>query len=254
MRYTSETGRWAETGCCGIFHRTKQTGSEKRCRGPVALVNIITYLKVSRHNTSTYRQCDEDLYDALRKMVGESLVNGKELKIDPGRARFLLPVDERYYDVPLTSGKRKDWLADALTVTSEADLVFINPDNGIANLDNGIAFAKDAKSPKHASIAELRRFAEQGKSLAIYHTWKRKEGITADEQIRRDSKALQVALKLSSPPWALRWHRISGRAYLIVPQPEQHRAIIRERLDAFLDKKKSRWAKRGHFTEVKVPP
>ena len=200
--------------------------------------NIITYLKVSKHNKWTYRQCDEELYDALREMVGDSLVNGKELKIDSTRAGLLLPVDGRYYDKRVPSGDRDNWLADALRVTSEADLVFINPDNGIT---------KDAKSPNHAAIAGLLYFIEQGKSLVIYYTWNRNS--TADSQIRHNSKDLQVEFKLSSPPWVLRWHRMSGRAYFIVARTQEHKDKIEGRLKAF---RESEWMKNGHFTEVEV--
>ena len=210
--------------------------------------NKITYLKISKHNTSTYRQCDEELYDALRKTVGESLVSGKKLKIDPNRAKLLLPVDDRYYDAPVPVGDRNNWLADALRVTSEADLVFINPDNGIASESQ-----EKKVRPVHVTIEELLQIFEEGKGLIIYQQIGQglKKGQTADDFIKQTSGRLRLMLELKRVRqlWAFWWHREAGRVYFIVAQTQEHEDKIEERLEAF---RKSEWMKKGHFTEVDV--
>ena len=208
--------------------------------------NWIGYLKVSTDNESTYRACDSRLYDALRGLVGESLVNGTELKVDPARARLLLPVDNRYDCADLTIGKRSDWLqASIRKIGKDADLVFVNPDIGIASEKQ----EKNIK-PTHASIDELSQIFNDGKSLIVYQDTTQGSGGSIKNRIEKLSSRLMDKLKPVRHPWAFSWSRTPLRAYLIVARTQEHQAEIEERLEKF---RNSKWVKgQGPFLEIQV--
>ena len=214
----------------------------------------IEYLKVLKYNNSTYRVCAPELYDALQKLVGESLVSGTELKVDPERAKILLPVDERYYDVPIPVGERHDWLKGALEKTGDADVIFVNPDNGIKLRVEEVESKKPivkleekTNSRQHVSLGELKYLYEKGKSLIIYHHLGQgnKKGETLEDRIKSISGCLKETLMLICPPRVVRWHRSPQRAYLIVPRTQNHKATIDKRLKLL---EKSPWKAKGHFS------
>lgn len=191
--------------------------------------------------------CDPGLYAALQELVGKSLVSGTELKIDPSWARLLLPVEERYYDGVLTIRGRKDWLKGAIgTIGKTTDLVFVNPDIGIASKsdENNLGLA-------HASIKELSRIFEEGKSLIIYQHIGQglKKGQTAANYIEQTSCRLMQELEGGRQVWAFWWHRVVSRVYFIVARTQDHKDKIKGRLEAF---RKSKWMTKEHFTEVEV--
>lgn len=214
----------------------------------------IEYLKVLDYNNCTYRVCDPQLYDALQNLVGESLVRGTELKIDSERARILMPIDERYYDVPIPVGGRKSWLQGALEKTREADVIFVNPDNGIRlriREDESkrpiVELEETTNSRQHVSLGELEYLYEKEKSIIIYHHLGQgnKKGETLEDRIEGIANRLKERLTLICPPRVVRWRRSPQRAYLILPRSQNHRVAIDERLELL---KKSAWMARGHFS------
>ena len=207
--------------------------------------NRIEYLKVSTYNNSTYRVCDPGLYDALQKLVGESLVNGTELKIDPSRAKLLLPVDERYHYASLTIGERKDWLEGAIRkIGKNTDLAFVNPDTGVASESQ-----ENNLGPAHVSMEELSQVFDEGNSLIIYQHIGQglQKGETVEDRIKKVSCRLMHKLKPVRHPWAFKWCRAPVRAYFIVARTQEHQAKIEGRLEKF---RKREWVKQRHFEEV----
>ena len=182
-------------------------------------------------NTEGLRVCNEPLWDALRCLVSANKRNVTQI-----RCRKILPGDTLYYerclcplrDVPQPSKQksRESWLASAFEATKEANVIFVDPDNGIRT---------DASSPKHVSIDELRRFFQrdffqQGQSLVIYHHLGRTDPV---DQIKCLSERLRRELDLPRrQPWALRYRRGSPRVYFIIAQ-KQHEPILWDRLTDF---------------------
>ena len=213
--------------------------------------NEIGYLNVSDHNDSLFGKCDPDPYDALRKIVGESLKNRTKRKIGQIERANILPC-HLYVPDPLNNLPREEWFTRVLgqTAAKDLNLVFVNPDTGIAN-------DKQAKadSLKHVKIDELIRLAGQGngRSLIIYHQ-SRGQGIKIEDIARK----LQAKLTINYQPrvWALQWHREQSRTYIVVAQPE-HAEIFETRTKGLLD---SPWGKKKplrsvdpHFT-LEYPP
>ena len=229
-------------GVIEYFNKPSTADLEKTGQG-----NKIEYLKVSDYSNSTYRECDSGLYVALQNLIGESLVSGTELKLDPDMARKLLPVDERYYDALTPSaGGRPAWYQDAIQKVGDANLVFLNPDTGIAS-----EIQERNVPPSHATMAEIKQIFEEGKSLVIYQHL----GLGAPT-VEHTSERLMQELPSHWKLWAFQWHRISSRAYFIVARTQEHKDTIEKQLAAFRQtpwQKIRRGFKEAHFT-LEYPP
>ena len=211
-------------------------------------------------------ECDPFLYDKLHKIV----IDENDRRVVRVQESGILPSDTAYHDhslsyEPRESGdsrkcRRAEWLNSTLEATKEADVVFVDPDNGIAIPDNGeanqaIRITKanpyGKRGPKYVFMDDLNRFYCNGKSLVIYQHLTRQG--KAPEQIACLSEKLQESLKLSHMPWALWYHRGTGRVYFIVAQ-KQHEQTIRERLQEFQNKpcwfERQPVFKHPHFTLV----
>ena len=207
-------------------------------------------------------ECDPFLHDKLHKIV----IDEKDRRVVRVQEKEsgILPTDTLYYDQSLSyepreSGdtrklRRAEWLNSALEATKEADVVFVDPDNGIAIPDNGeanqaIRITKanpyGKRGPKYVFMDDLKRFYCNGKSLVIYHHLARTDAVA---QINCLRKELQESLGLSHLPWALWYHRGTARAYFIVAQ-KRHRAVLEKRLGSFAD---SPWCAEPypHFQQV----
>ena len=203
----------------------------------------VGYLSESVTNNAVFRNCDPELYEALREIVfsGSRCVGSV---VGSG----VLPDDTIYYDrvlhYPKGVGRLRrthiqvDWISGALSETADADLVFIDPDNGISNAP--LHWRKAA--PKYTFVEDAREYFRRGQSLVIYHHLSRQG--TAVQQIRRMTARLQTEIGLMRAPWALWYHRGSARCYFILAQNE-HVDALRSRLHLLLD---SGW--RAHFEIV----
>ena len=188
-------------------------------------------------NTSTKHEalhaCDPELHDELRK-----LVTGNNRHIIAIRHSAILPEDTAYYEqtlsyqhaAPPTSRQvtRDTWFEGAKEATIEADLVFVDPDNGISKTVNPL----QKNGPKFVTLNELSQFAERKQSLVIYHHLGRRESAT--QQIKNVAKSLQLQLNLPHLPWPLWYHRGTARAYFVIPQ-ERHKATLGNRLTNLLN-------------------
>ena len=217
--------------------------------------NHINYLNVSDFNNSLYRECDKKLYDALQKLVGESLVKQKKRDIDQLIKSSILPDGTRHHSEDMGAKDRGEWVGDALKKTNAADLVFINPDTGLKlNIlpadrkeERKVELKLETKSVKHASLSELRAFVVFKQSLVIYQ-----HDVRASVWIKDFARELKKLSRNSQlRVWALQWHRVQGRTYFVVAQPH-HKQILDTRIKALLGspwgKKKPSNGSEPHFT------
>lgn len=203
----------------------------------------VGYLSESSVNDKFFRSCDPELYDALRRIVASG---GRRVGsvADAG----ILPEDTIYYDrvlyYPKETGKRRrefmhsDWIDGALAETLGADVIFVDPDNGIFNGPRNWRLA----APKYTFVEDLREFVRRGQSLVIYHHLSRQG--TAVQQIHRLAERIRTELGLARPPWGLWYHRGSARCYFVIAQ-DLHAARLAKGIDRLLD---SGWS--GHFEMV----
>ena len=143
----------------------------------------------------------------------------------------------------------RSWFAGSLHQTASCDLVFLDPDNGVAGLR---AFAEG--SPKHVFLDEIRSLIgrKPRPSLVIYHHMDKTKG-TAEQKTERQLKCLSKELGLSSAeqPFGVLFRPWVVRAFLILPN-QDHREMLMERTNALIQKwGKDEWGKRKpkpHFT------
>ena len=211
---------------------------------------FIDYLCNPKPRDSKLRDCDSYLYDELLKIV----IQEKDRKVEKIQESQILSDNTLYYEESLSyepgesqfskKRRRENWLNSTLEATKEADLVFVDPDNGIAP-EKVRPLHKNG--PKYVLLEDLRQFYVQGNSLVIYHHLGRHG--KAQEQISKLAKRLQESLKLPHMPWSLWYHRGTARVYFIVAR-ERHRAVLEKRLASFAD---SPWCAKplSHFELVK---
>ena len=147
----------------------------------------------------------------------------------------------------LTTKQARDlWIERALKTIEEANLVFVNPDIGLAvdpkpsqDVEKGIKKISPYVDygNKYAFMEDLKSFADKDRSLVIYHHLSYR---AHTEQIRYWYRELQSAFPCAHI-WALRFHfKGPQRAYFIICQTPEHRRILGERLTRFFN---SPWAK-----------
>ena len=210
------------------------------------------YLSPEHRSHEAFRACDPDLYDELRR-----LIEPENRNIAAVQRSGILPEDTVYYEPslsylprtprPVRQAERTSWLEGALDAMSGADMVFVDPDNGLSDPATGVSKSIDPlrkTGPKYVYMDDLRRLAERDRSLVIYHHLGRNGA--AVEQIRKVADSLQAGLDLPRLPWSLCYRRGTVRAYFIVAQ-ERHEAILERRLKSLLD---SPW--NSHF-ELVIP-
>ncbi len=206
--------------------------------------NRIGYLNVSDSNNQMYRVCDPVLYDTLQRLVGTSLIAKIKRNIGQISNNCILPDNTQYYDVPVPVGKRNDWLRRAFNETYKANLIFFDPDNGLAPKS---VKPQHKESPKYIFTDDLKHFAKPRRSFIIYQHLNQRRG-TAEERIKSISERLMGELNLARPPQCLWWRRVSDRVYFIIPGTDRHAEILDERLNALIAY--SKWGILGNFQRV----
>ena len=140
---------------------------------------------------------------------------------------------------------RSRWFDGALDKTASCDLVFVDPDNGLAWTEG---------SPKHVFLDEIRSLVQRKSrpSVVIYHHVDHLSD-TAEEKTERQLERLssELGLSLAERPFGVLFRRWAVRAFLILPN-QDHRDMLMERTKALVQKwGKDEWGKRKprpHFT------
>ena len=164
---------------------------------------FIDYLWKPKTKDKKLRDCDPMLYKELYRIV---LERNRRRILEVQDSGILLK-DTLYYEQCLSYPdrepqssrrlRREAWLNGALEATKTADVVFVDPDNGIS--EKPIQFRKHG--PKCVFMEDLSQFYERGQSLVIYHHLGRQGA--AIEQINRVAGRLKECLSLPCLPRAL---------------------------------------------------
>jgi hypothetical protein len=187
-----------------------------------------------------FRSCDTELYDVLRRLLVDAA--GKVIAerrlvatIEGGR---VLPPGTVFFSETLTCGKgtfRSKWLGRALESTAKADVIFIDPDNGIQ------AQSSRTRGPKHALWNEIKAFARRSQTVVVYHHLNR--SMPHEEQIRLLHQQFDELMPNAFETFYTVFRRGTRRAYFVTAAP-RHRHAVASRLSEILS---GQWAKRGHF-------
>ena len=195
---------------------------------------------VGEKQKQEYRCCDPPLYDGLREIVKRC-----DRRIEAVEETDLLP-DAVFYgaDVPgPVKGARGDdrlvdrqtWTEGALQATDGCDVVFLDPDNGLAPASAPIT---SAKAPKYAYLEEVGKWSKRCQSLVIYHHLGRNHPHL--DQIASWLECLRDEFK-AHDIFALHFRRGTSRAFFVL-EAERHAHTLRECAQTLAD---SAWGK--HF-------
>ncbi|MYA44279.1 MAG: hypothetical protein F4Z31_21325 [Gemmatimonadetes bacterium] len=192
-----------------------------------------------------YRSCDPRLYDALGL-----LIDGGDRRLGAIDASGVLGDDTAFFDgrVPHDLRSREKWLQEALQAVEGRDIVFFDPDKGLAPPSAG------RNSTEHAYVHEVEAFVRNGQTVVVYHHLGRTSKHPV--QIRNWAERLTHELRLDCEPQILWYRRGTARAYFVIPA-SAHAATIGERLKGF---GRSEWFmpspgfKFPHFTPLPTSP
>ena len=192
----------------------------------------IGYLTPSYKNIQKYGICDPELWDGMRRLNCDHTRCVKCLQ-----GTNLLPPDTQYhppllYFIPRLPLKvkqaiRAHWIKEALNATKDADLVWFDPDNGLA--DEAKMYRMEG--PKHAYISDLQAFWTplRKQSLIVYQEQGR---VDADVAVESVTGLIRDGLD-GAEPIVLRCNMGMSRLFVVIPQPD-HREQIEARIGRML--------------------
>lgn len=178
-----------------------------------------------------FRDCDPDLFDCLKELVCSQQRTLRALE------QTSVLGDAVFYgeDVPRNKNARKEWLNGAMKKVNGRDVVFVDPDIGLASPK----MEEDAKkgkisSSKHLYFDEVRLLLEQKESrtLIAYQQY----AYTQKDREMQMQQWREATQNFSGSPRVI---STSQRAFIILPASD-HASIIDKRLHAL----KYRWGKR----------
>ena len=214
---------------------------------------FIHYLSNPTAKERNLIECDPILKDNLHKIV----IDEKDRRVVRVQEKEsgILPTDTLYYDQCLSyeqqppgasrESARETWLEGALEATAKADVVFVDPDNGITETIEPL----QKKGPKYVFMDDLQLFLLWTVAEPCHLSPPGALGQGGESNPINLPKDCKSCLGLSHLPWSLWYHRGTARAYFIVAQ-ERHRAVLEKRLNSFKD---SPWCAKplSHFELVK---
>lgn len=192
-----------------------------------------------------FERCDRILFSTLREIAkGHRTVAAVE-------ASSIFRRDTAFHSQALAFArdegprlrreKREKWLRDALKAADKADVVFVDPDNGLE-----CSVSRYAKNgPKYVYHSDLFALCQGDKSIVIYHHLSRQG--KASEQVERQTKELVKTIPISHSIAALRFRRGSSRVFFLAVAPP-HKHEMEARIRRFLE---AGWAQ--HFVRDKLP-
>lgn len=193
----------------------------------------VTYLTPGNSKARSLEACDPDLYRRL-----QSLVFGGQRNVSSLEGAGVLPRGTITYINPvtpvMTRGQRRAWHQTALERLATADLVFVDPDNGLRTGD------WSADHQKFAFAHEIADYLSRGQSVVVYHHADRTRG-GALFMIRRRMMELQTACGVK-PLGTVVAHRGTCRFFFVVPA-----LAHRERLALAISEHASRWYPHTEF-------
>ena len=202
----------------------------------------IAYLTPGHRSAGLLRQLDPDLYDRLARVVSAGQRSTAALA-----SAGVLGAQTRFFgdlldlaDLPVTArearqARRRSWAQQALAATSDCDLIFADPDNGIRPARHPVP-AHRTKAVKHAYLSELAAFAQRGQSVIAYHHADRTAAV--EQQAHRRLADLAAGLPVR-PVAAVRASRGTSRLFLLGAAATPHARYLTQRLT---DLKRSPWS------------
>ena len=193
----------------------------------------VTYLN---GRDGSFRICDTELYDGFRSLLLDEMgiMISSRRSVQTLEISGLLPLTTLFHNQPLAYPKelstlgrlslRREWFASLLTETAAADLVFMDPDNGIECASVSIT---SSKGPKYVYQEDIQAFIARGQSLVIYHHLNR--SCPHPQQVENKLQELSALTPEGYEAFAVTFNRGTSRAYFVLAAPP-HADALRQRL------------------------
>ena len=182
-----------------------------------------------------YSGCDDSLRNSLKEIVN------RQRSVSALEAMDLVPNAIYYHEVlysPSRTFSRMAWHIKALEVLRSADIVFLDPDNGllVKSVSTG-----SAKSNKYVFSSEIADYFTAGKSVIFYnHRCREQESVYLQRFVWMHEKLILKDAVIAG----LTFKRGTVRDYIFILQPS-HAARIMGCLDYMLQ---SPWG--NHFAKL----
>lgn len=172
-----------------------------------------------------FRHLAPDIFDALNTIVAQSCIGSRNVAALEGSGLLPGAVFHRA-EVPRPLVLRRQWGDELVAAVGDADLVFLDPDNGIQG---------NRLSPKHVALAELAALRRPNRMIVF-----------AQRQTGRRSQVSLLARRLWSMGFTriefVRFRLIESRLYVVTDHDE---ARV-ERIGEFA-RKWGKWVKTYRF-------
>ena len=251
-RYVADVGDFGKYGLLRTLANPGDSGEQLRLAVLWYLVPNESHNNDGRHIAyletgpkGVFDGCDPALFDALRGVAREDRV------IRSVERSGVLPTGTLFHSVPLRyersetaairRSKREDWFQAAAAVAARAELVFLDPDNGLECKVG--RYTKNG--PKYAYYSDAASLCVPSRSLVIYHHLSRQG--TAVEQVQYRAQVLADIVPRTHRIAAVRFRRGSARVFFLAVS-STHQRYLAERLRRFLS---SRWSQ--HFVRDPLP-
>jgi hypothetical protein len=201
----------------------------------------VNYLRTSAGmSTSSLRRCDPKLHDGLKRLLvnDQNEIMSERRLVTTVESSGLLPLDTVFYSAPLSYSRemstskrleeRRSWLKGALQATVSADLVFLDPDNGI---ECKSVSRTQLKGPKYVFWDEIGAFVNRGQSVVVYHHLNRLG--SSVQQVEHLQTEFSERMPPNSTTQKIIYTRGTRRAYFVVATG-QHRTGLANQLSNML--------------------
>lgn len=161
----------------------------------------------------------------------------------PNIAYFAEPLSYGGRGLTQRVGWRAGWLDRAARVAGSAELVMLDPDNGL--IPERLSL-RSRSAVKYASLDECAAFHGGGERTLVVYQHAHRQG-NARQQVDRSLTRLCARLGVDRRhAFALRFHRGTTRFYLVAPA-EGRVEVIRNRALSMIH---CEWGERGHFSMI----
>jgi hypothetical protein len=184
--------------------------------------NHISYLAEEGRDNTRFRACDPELYERLKAIVRENRrriaeVEGNNI-LSAGTIFYSKPIPHEGATAAEKVALRKAWFEESLTYLRDADVIFLDPDNGI-QLDPDRK--RDSNAYKYVFTDEIQTYFSSGKSLIIYNHRDRRPREEYERKILTNRQYVSAHADVR----VLRFKRVSVRDYIFLIQDE-HRDFL----------------------------
>jgi hypothetical protein len=251
-RYTGDVGDFAKYGLLRQLLKPSASGEKLRLAVLWYLVDDedgnsdgkhVSYLRDDR-----MRACDPALHDTIKLLVE---INDRSVA-SVERSGVLPPDQTVFFSVrlpSLNSGRqgdvsaidaRRQWFLSALEASQGADLVFLDPDNGLEVASAPLA---SAKASKYVYLDEVAAITQRGQSVLIYQHHNR--SAPGEVQTSGALNKLRSAAPQCSNVTAITFRRGSVRSFFLL-SARSHSKILRARM---ANLQRGAWASYFSLTE-----